>query len=113
MDQPRKEWELRYAIEAGPESAEVVWMLDRVEVRRGDFELGPIDLTIARGDRLLLTGDNGTGKTTLLAAMLEQLPLTAGRVSLGSRVQIGVIDQDRSLLDSSTSRGRARASRAR
>ncbi len=103
VDQPRKEWELRYAIEAGPESAEVVWMLDRVEVRRGDFELGPIDLTIARGDRLLLTGDNGTGKTTLLAAMLEQLPLTAGRVSLGSRVQIGVIDQDRSLLDSSTS----------
>jgi ATPase subunit of ABC transporter with duplicated ATPase domains len=102
VDQPRKEWELRYAIDPGPVSAEVVWTVDRVEVRRGDFELGPIDLTVARGDRLLLAGDNGTGKTTLLAAMLEQLPLASGRVTLGSRVRLGVIDQERSLLSSDT-----------
>ena len=89
VDQPRKEWELRYAIDAGPESAEVVWTLDRVVLRRGEFELGPIDLTVSRGDRLLLAGDNGTGKTTLLAAMLGELPVQSGRVSVGSRVRLG------------------------
>ena len=97
--QPRKEWELRYAIATGPESAEVVWTLDRVEVTRGDFRLGPVDLTVARGDRLALAGDNGTGKSTLLAAMLGELPLSAGRVTQGSRVRVGVIDQPRSLLE--------------
>ena len=53
----------------------MVWTLDRVVLRRGEFELGPIDLTVSRGDRLLLAGDNGTGKTTLLAAMLGELPV--------------------------------------
>ena len=81
MAQPRKEWELRYSIAAGPASAEVVWTLDRVEVTRGDFHLGPLDLTVARGDRLALAGDNGTGKSTLLAALLGR---PAGRRRAGS-----------------------------
>ncbi len=102
VDQPRKEWELRYAIDPGPDSAEVVWTVDRLVMKRGDFALGPVDLTVTRGDRILLAGDNGTGKTTLLAAMLGQLPPVSGRVTLGSRVRLGVIDQERSLLESST-----------
>jgi ATPase subunit of ABC transporter with duplicated ATPase domains len=103
VDQPRKEWELRYAIDPGPESAEVVWTLDRVVLRRGEFTVGPIDLTVSRGDRLLLAGDNGTGKTTLLAAMLGELPVLSGRVSVGSRARLGLIDQERSLLSSDRS----------
>ncbi|WP_027863320.1 ABC-F family ATP-binding cassette domain-containing protein [Marmoricola sp. URHB0036] len=103
VEQPRKEWQLRYSIDPGPESAEVVWTLDRVVARRGDFTLGPIDLAVSRGDRLLLAGDNGTGKTTLLAAMLGDLPVASGRVSVGSRVRLGLIDQERALLSSERS----------
>ena len=66
---------------------------------RGDFHLGPLDLTVARGDRLALAGDNGTGKSTLLAALLGDLPVSAGRVTRGSRVRVGVVDQPRSLLE--------------
>ena len=54
---------------------------------------------MARGDRLALAGDNGTGKSTLLAALLGELPVTAGRVTRGSRVRVGVVDQPRSLLE--------------
>jgi ATPase subunit of ABC transporter with duplicated ATPase domains len=100
VDQPRKEWELRYRIDAGATSAAVVWTLDRVEVRRGTFHLGPIDLTVARGDRLAVHGDNGTGKTTLLAVMLGEMTASSGRVTLGTRVRIGAIDQQRSLFES-------------
>ena len=56
----------------------MVWTLDRGRAERGGFRLGPIDLTVSRGDRLLLAGANGTGKTTLLAAMLGELPAGVG-----------------------------------
>jgi ATPase subunit of ABC transporter with duplicated ATPase domains len=103
VDQPRKEWQLRYTIDPGPEPAAVVMTLDGAEVTRGNFTLGPVDLTVSRGDRVAVTGDNGSGKTTLVAALLGELPLTAGRRSTGTRVRTGVLDQRRSLLDSDAS----------
>ncbi|GAB3782536.1 ABC-F family ATP-binding cassette domain-containing protein [Nocardioides ungokensis] len=103
VEQPRKEWELRYSISPGAEPAAVVATLDRAEVARGDFRLGPVDLTVARGDRVAVSGDNGSGKTTLVKALLGEIPLVAGRRSLGTRVRTGVLDQRRSLLDSDES----------
>jgi ATPase subunit of ABC transporter with duplicated ATPase domains len=77
--------------------------LDGAEVTRGGFTLGPVDLTVSRGDRVAVSGDNGSGKTTLVAALLGDLPLSAGRRSTGTRVRTGVLDQRRSLLDSEAS----------
>ena len=102
-EQPRKEWELRYSISTGPSPAAVVATLDRAEVSRDGFRLGPVDLTVSRGDRIAVAGDNGSGKTTLVKALLGELPLSAGRRSLGTRVRPGVLDQRRSLLDSDAS----------
>jgi ATPase subunit of ABC transporter with duplicated ATPase domains len=100
VEQPRKEWQLRYSVSSGAPSADVVATLDRAELVRGDFRMGPVDLVLERGDRVLLAGDNGSGKSTLLRGLLGELPLSAGRRSLGARVRIGVLDQSRELLDS-------------
>ena len=99
VEQPRKEWRLRYRITEGPPSADVVATLTDAVLRRPGFTLGPVTLVVGRGDRIALTGDNGSGKTTLLAALLGRLPLTSGRHSLGSRVEVGVLDQGRRLFD--------------
>ncbi len=99
VEQPRKEWQLRYAITEGPPSAEVVATLSEAVVERQDFRLGPVSLTVSRGDRVALVGDNGSGKTTLLSALLGTLPLTHGRQTLGTRTSIGVLDQGRGLLE--------------
>ncbi|MEO7753163.1 MAG: ABC-F family ATP-binding cassette domain-containing protein [Terracoccus sp.] len=98
-EQPRKEWQLRYAIAAGRPSADVVATLDGAVVARGGFRLGPVSVAVARGDRIALVGENGSGKTTLLAALLDDLPLVAGRRSTGTRLEVGHLDQQRSLLE--------------
>ena len=97
--QPRKEWQLRYAITEGPASAEVVATLSDAVVERHGFRLGPTSVTVSRGDRVAVTGDNGSGKTTLLDALLGRLPLTSGRQSLGTRTSVGVLDQLRAVLE--------------
>ncbi len=96
VEEPRKEWRLRMEVAEAPRSGDVVAVLSDAVVRRGDFELGPVDLQIAYGDRAALVGPNGCGKTTLLEALLGRLPLASGRRSLGSGVRLGEVDQARS-----------------
>lgn len=95
VEQPRKEWELRYTITAAPEPAEVVLTLDEVVAGAGDFRVGPFSAQVDRGDRIVLAGPNGAGKSTLLHTVLGSRPALSGRVSWGTRVAIGTIDQGR------------------
>ena len=96
VEEPRKEWQLQFEIAPAPRSGDVVASLSGAVVERGEFRLGPIDLQVSYGDRLAIVGANGSGKTTLLAALLGRLPLTQGRLSSGSGVRLGEVDQARS-----------------
>jgi len=102
VDQPRKEWELRYRVREADPSAAVVVGLTGAVVRRGGFTLGPVTVEVGRHDRIALVGDNGSGKSTLVAALLGRLPLDRGRRHEGTRVRWGLIDQQRSELDVDT-----------
>ncbi|MFZ0530856.1 MAG: ABC-F family ATP-binding cassette domain-containing protein [Propionicimonas sp.] len=98
VEQPRREWELRYTIAEADPSAEVVVTLDRVAIRNGGFTLGPISAQIVRGDRIALVGANGSGKSTLIGTLLGERSPQSGRVSWGTRVRLGRLDQDRLLI---------------
>ena len=54
---------------------------------------------IRRGDRVGIVGRNGAGKTTLIKLLLGQLEPDEGRVTLGTNLEIEMVDQKRSLLD--------------
>jgi ATPase subunit of ABC transporter with duplicated ATPase domains len=98
VEEPRKEWKLEFTIGSAPRSSTVVSTLNAVVVRQGAFTLGPVTLQVDAGDRIGITGPNGAGKSTLLRTLLGTRSPDEGSASLGSSVQIGEIDQARSLL---------------
>ena len=53
-----------------------------------------VDLQIARGDRLVIMGPNGIGKSTLLKIMVGDLEADAGRVEWGYETHPGYFAQD-------------------
>ncbi len=95
VEKPWEGWDLRYSIEEVARAGDVVVRLDGAVVERGTFRMGPVDLEIGWGDRIALTGANGTGKSTLVAALLGEVPLAAGRRWVGPSVVVGSIGQDR------------------
>ncbi|WP_167051896.1 ABC-F family ATP-binding cassette domain-containing protein [Salinibacterium sp. ZJ77] len=98
VEEPRKEWQLEFTIGQAPRSSSVVSTLSSAVFRQGSFTLGPVSLQVNAGERIGITGPNGAGKSTLLRGLLGHQVPDEGSASLGASVQIGEIDQARSLL---------------
>jgi ATPase subunit of ABC transporter with duplicated ATPase domains len=58
---------------AGGSRAGVVAALEGAVLVRGAFSLGPLELEVRDGDRVLLAGPNGCGKSTVIAALAGRL----------------------------------------
>ena len=101
VEKPYEPWELRLGLAAATRSGDVVVRLERAEVVRGAFRLGPLDLEVSSGDRLAIAGPNGSGKTTLLDGLLGRLPLASGSRWVGPGAVLGELEQDRAALSGS------------
>ena len=101
VEKPYEPWELHLALSPASRSGDVVVRLEHAVVERGAFRLGPLDLEIGWGDRVAIAGPNGSGKTTVLDALLGRLPLVSGSRWLGPGVVPGELEQDRAALSGS------------
>lgn len=54
----------------------------------------PLSLSMERGQKIVLTGANGIGKTTLLKSILGILPPLSGQVAQGDYLEIGYFEQE-------------------
>ena len=97
VEKPWVPWRLELTLAPRGRSGDVVAQLAGAMVERGDFRLGPIDLDVHWGDRVAIVGGNGTGKTTLLRALLGEVPLARGTRKIGPSVVFGELDQRREL----------------
>ena len=55
---------------------------------------GEVNLEIKRGDRICIMGDNGTGKSTLLRTIIDEIPDLGGYKMFGHQIEAGYFDQN-------------------
>ncbi|MFT5117419.1 MAG: ATP-binding cassette subfamily F protein uup [Kiritimatiellia bacterium] len=91
-----------FVIDKGESSGKVVFELEHLRFRWPETEQWIIDnfsARILRGDRIGIIGNNGTGKSTLLQIMLEQLAPTEGMARQGTKLSVAYFDQQRNQLE--------------
>lgn len=93
VDKPFEGWELRLELATAERSGAVAARLTDAVVARGAFRLGPVDLEVRAGDRVVVEGPNGAGKSTLVEALLGRVPLEDGEAWVGPGVRIGELEQ--------------------
>ena len=54
----------------------------------------PLSVSMERGSRIVLTGANGIGKTTLLKSILGLIPSLGGTIEFGENLEIGYFQQE-------------------
>jgi ATP-binding cassette, subfamily F, member 3 len=91
---PRDGRALEFAFKKPERSGRVIFELDdgRLEVP-GRVLLHDAELWLERGEHVSLVGPNGTGKTTLIQALVGERPLDGGRLRSGHNVKVGYLSQ--------------------
>ncbi len=102
LDQPlRDRRKIKFQFTETQRSGDTALVMDDVTVGwDGQPLFEPIDhFQVKRGQKLAIVGLNGTGKSTLLKAIAEEIPFITGGARLGSQVKLGYFDQHHKNLD--------------
>lgn len=87
-------WELNFRFTYDIEPYDELVIMKNLTVRIGERTLiDGLDYTVHRGDKLIIAGPNGTGKSTLLQVLDGKRRPSGGMVRLGSGAKPGVFTQ--------------------
>ncbi len=98
--QIRRQGTAAFALESGPTSGKKVIEAEGLTKTYGDkLIVKDFSIRVLRGDRVAFVGPNGVGKTTLLKMLTGEVQPDAGKVALGTNLEIAIFDQTRTRLD--------------
>jgi ATP-binding cassette subfamily F protein 3 len=102
VDKPGSTWKMKLELAGAPRSGQDV--LQITDLRMGFAErvlFEGVELVLRYGERAVLVGPNGQGKTTLLRCIAGELRPWSGEIRLGRGVRLGYLAQEQDNLDRS------------
>ncbi|MCX5646290.1 MAG: ABC-F family ATP-binding cassette domain-containing protein [Phycisphaerae bacterium] len=100
LDKPTNQKTINFSFGKTDKTSDLIVRCEGLGKSYGELTLFE-DLTfdVLNGERLGITGPNGTGKTTLIELALGRIEPSAGRVRVGESLRIGYLDQHGDVLD--------------
>ena len=99
-----REGSVKLAIQEAERSGKLVVEAEKISFAYDHRKImDSFSTTIIRGDKIGIIGPNGSGKTTLLKVLLGELPVSGGKIRLGTGIAIAYFDQLRAQFDESNS----------
>ena len=89
-EKPKPEFEFQTARTPG----RYIFKIEKLVIGYDEPLSSPLDLEMERGSRIVLTGANGIGKSTLLKSLLGLIKPLDGKVEQGDYLHIGYFEQE-------------------
>jgi ATP-binding cassette, subfamily F, member 3 len=99
IEKPKASWQMKLDFGAPAHQSKDVLLTEKLSVGYDQPLLIDLNLNIRAGQRIALTGSNGTGKTTLIRTIAGKLDPLAGQLKLGATVKLGYMAQEQELLN--------------
>jgi len=104
LDKPSSRKTINFSFGKTDRKSDLVLRCEGLSKSFGDLTLFEnLTFDILNGQRIGITGPNGTGKSTFLRLALGRLEPSAGRIRMGKNLRVGYLDQHGDVLDPSIS----------
>jgi ATP-binding cassette subfamily F protein 3 len=104
LDKPSNDKTIKFSFGKSGKTSNLVLRCEALGKSFGDVTLfSDLTFDLLRGERLGITGPNGTGKSTLLKLALGQIEPSSGSAAMGKTLRIGYLDQHGDVLAPSKS----------
>lgn len=101
VDKPQQSWSLKLDFAELPTTGQDVVSTQNLTIGYHPSKplLSNLDLVVRSGERVVILGPNGHGKSTLLKTIIGELSPLAGSSHIGASVKIGYLAQEQDILD--------------
>jgi ATP-binding cassette subfamily F protein 3 len=104
LDKPKSQKTISFSFSKTDRKSDLVLRCEGLSMSFSDLTLFEnLTFDILSGQRIGITGPNGTGKSTFLRLALGRLEPSAGSIHLGRNLRVGYLDQHGDVLDPSMS----------